>query len=287
MIIDGTATASQIHEELANRLKALAPRQPRLVAVLVGDNPASHLYVSSKVRACQKVGMASDKLLLPASTTQESLIKTIDDLNNDPFVTGILVQLPLPAHIDPLTIAKRIKAEKDVDGASPINYGKLLMGDITGFIPCTPLGIQVLLTRHGIETEGRHVVIAGRSNIVGKPLASLLMQKGKGANATVTVVHSHTPDIATFSRQADILVAAIGKPQFFTADMVKEGVVVIDVGQNRIDDATSPKGSKLVGDIDYESVKTKCSWITPVPGGVGPMTIAMLLSNTLKAFENE
>ncbi len=285
MIINGTAIASQIHLELAQRIKELVPKIPRLTAVLVGDNPASHLYVSAKVRACEKIGMASDKILLPATTTEAELLETIKRLNQDENVTGILVQLPLPQHIDSLLIASQIAPHKDVDGVTPISHGKLVMGDTSGFVPCTPLGIQVLLQRHDIPIEGRHVVIAGRSNIVGKPLACLLMQKGPQANATVTLVHSRTPDIASFSRQADILVAAIGSPHFFTADMIKEGAVIIDVGQNRIDDPSSSKGSRLVGDVAYEDVKEKCSWITPVPGGVGPMTIAMLLSNTLKALE--
>lgn len=285
MIIDGTAIAGQIHTELAERVRKIAARKPQLVAILVGDNPASHLYVSSKMRACQKVGIESDRRLLSANTSESELLTLLDQLNRDPAVTGILVQLPLPPHIDPLRIAKCIAPFKDVDGISPVNYGKLMMGDPTAFVPCTPLGIQVLLERYQIPTEGRHVVIAGRSNIVGKPLACLLMQKATYANATVTVVHSHTPDIAHFSRQADILVAAIGRPHFFNAGMIKEGAIIIDVGQNRIEDPTSPKGMRLVGDVDFQDVKTKCAWITPVPGGVGPMTIAMLLSNTLTAFE--
>lgn len=286
MIIDGSLTAAYIYEELASRLQKIGPVRPRLVAVLVGDNPASHLYVSSKIRACQKVGIESDKVLLNASISQEELLRIIHSLNEDPTVTGILVQLPLPSHIDSLTIAKNIKPEKDVDGASPVNYGKLLMGDRTGFIPCTPLGIQVLLERYQVNTKGKHVVIAGRSNIVGKPLACLLMQKGPTANAVVTVVHSQTPNIADYSCQADILVAAIGQPEYFKADMIKEGSVIIDVGQNRLEDPSTKKGYRLVGDVDFQAVKEKCSMITPVPGGVGPMTIAMLLSNTLKAFEN-
>jgi methylenetetrahydrofolate dehydrogenase (NADP+)/methenyltetrahydrofolate cyclohydrolase len=281
MLLSGTAIAHQIHEELAAKLHAYLPRRPRLVAVLVGDNPASHLYVSSKIRACEKVGFTSDKILLPAATSQQELLQRIEELNNNPEVTGILVQLPLPEQIDPLCVANHINPAKDVDGISPVNYGKLLMGDPSGFVSCTPLGIQCLLQRYHIATEGKHIVIAGRSNIVGKPLACLLMQKAQGANATVTVVHSQTPDIAHHSRQADILVAAIGQAHYFTADMIKEGAVVIDVGQNR----PATPGGRLVGDVDFDSVQPKCAAITPVPGGVGPMTIAMLLSNTLKAFE--
>lgn len=284
MIIDGTATANAIHQELAESVQVLKPAVPKLVAILVGDNPASHIYVNAKVRACLKVGIASEKILLPATTQEPELSAVIDKLNASPEVTGILMQLPLPGHLDSLRMASRIAPEKDVDGATPVSHGKLLMGDPTAFIPCTPLGIQVLLMRHRIEIKGRHVVIAGRSNIVGKPLACLLMQKAPGGNATVTVVHSQTPDIARYSRQADILVAAIGQPEFFKANMVRDGAVVIDVGQNRIVDASAPKGARLVGDVAYEEVKAKSSWITPVPGGVGPMTIAMLLSNTLKAF---
>ncbi len=284
MIIDGTAIAAQIHEELAAQLKTLMPRRPQLVAILVGDNPASHLYVNSKVQACQKVGISSKKFLLPTTTTETELTNLIGLLNQDPEVTGILLQMPLPSHLNTLHVVNRINPAKDVDGATAYNHGKLVMGDPTALVPCTPLGIQVMLQRTGIPIEGKHVVIAGRSNIVGKPLACLLMQKGAGANATVTVVHSHTPDIGYFSRQADILVAAIGQAHYFTADRVKDGAVVIDVGQNQLPDPTHPKGKRLVGDVAYDEVKKKCSWITPVPGGVGPMTIAMLLSNTLKAF---
>ncbi len=284
MIIDGTATAGQIHQELAQNIEALKPQIPKLVAILVGDNPASHIYVNAKVKTCQKVGIASEKILLPSTTQEAELLAVIDRLNAAPDVTGILMQLPLPAHLDSLRMASRIAPDKDVDGATPISHGKLLMGDPTAYVPCTPLGIQVLLQRYNIDVEGRHVVIAGRSNIVGKPLACLLMQKAPGANATVTVVHSQTSDISHYSRQADILIAAIGQPEFFKAHMIREGAVVIDVGQNRIVDPQAPKGSRLVGDVAYEEVKAKSSWITPVPGGVGPMTIAMLLSNTLKAF---
>lgn len=274
MILDGKATSAAIYQELKARLDRLST-QAKLVAILVGDNPASHLYVSSKISACRKVGIVSEKLLLPSSTSQSVLLEHLERLNRDDEVTGILVQLPLPTHIDPLLIAKTIHPKKDVDGVSPINHGKLVLGDTMGFIPCTPLGILTLLEKYQIPTAARHVVIAGRSNIVGKPLAALMLQKS--ANSTVTVVHSHTPNIATYSRQADILVAAIGKANFFTADMIKEGAVIIDVGQNRTD--------RLVGDVDFTSVEKKCSWITPVPGGVGPMTIAMLLSNTVKALD--
>ncbi len=285
MILDGKALAKEIHAEIAAELAPVPiEERPKLVAVLVGDDAASQIYVNSKMRACKKVGMPSEKLELPASLSQEALLEHIERLNADPSVYGILVQLPLPQHLNALVVAQAIAPDKDVDGVHPVNYGKLLMGEPSAFVPCTPLGIQVMLERNNVDIQGRHVVIAGRSNIVGKPLACLLVQKGKNANATVTVVHSRTKNLAAFSREADILVAAIGQPEFFTADMVGEGAVVIDVGQNRIDDPATPRGYRLVGDVAYDEVAEKASLITPVPGGVGPMTIAMLLSNTLTAF---
>jgi methylenetetrahydrofolate dehydrogenase (NADP+)/methenyltetrahydrofolate cyclohydrolase len=248
---------------------------------------ASHIYVRNKIKACEQVGLRSLKILLEAKTSQEEVFRIIDELNADSSVSGILVQLPLPAHLDALTVALRIDPLKDVDGVHPINLGKLLTGETSGYIPCTPLGIQVLLERSGIDVKGKHVVIAGRSNIVGKPLAVLLMQKRKGADATVTVVHSHSEDLQAIAREADVLVAAIGKAHYFTANMVKEGAVVIDVGQNRLEDPSHPKGYRLVGDVDYEAVSHKCRAITPVPGGVGPMTIAMLLNNTVLAYHRQ
>lgn len=278
MLLDGKAVAEKIYSEIARELELTSSDdRPCLAAVLVGDNPASHLYVRSKVAACAKVGIKSRQLILPADTTEEALLQLVDDLNRDPEVTGILVQLPLPASINAFRIANAVAPHKDVDGVNPVNLGKLLSGEPGAFISCTPLGIKVLLQHYDIPLAGRHVVIAGRSNIVGKPLAILLVQKDQGADATVTMVHSRTPDIAAITRQADILIAAIGQPHFFRADMIRPGAVVVDVGQNRLD-------NKLVGDVAFDEVRTICSAITPVPGGVGPMTIAMLLSNTMQAW---
>lgn len=285
MLIDGKAAAETIRSHIREQTAALAGRKPSLVAVLVGDDVPSHIYVRNKMRACEEVGITSQKQLLPASTSQSDLMACIRSLNENPGVDGILVQLPLPPQIDPLLIGTIIDPKKDVDAVNPLNAGKLLMGDLTGYVPCTPLGVQTLLNLYQVELTGQHVVIAGRSNIVGKPLAALLMQKAKGANATVTVVHSQSKQLPALTSQADILVAAIGQPFFFTPEMVKKGAVVIDVGQNRISDATRKDGYRLVGDVDFENVQHKCSMITPVPGGVGPMTIAMLLSNTLTAFK--
>ena len=251
----------------------------------MGEDPASQLYVRNKMRACEKVGIRSERRLLPASLTESQLLVEIDFLNKDPEVTGILVQLPLPKQIDPLKVAQAIDPMKDVDGVHPINFGKLLMGDVNALVPCTPLGIQTLLMRSGIDVMGQHVVIAGRSNIVGKPLAALLMQRREGGNATVTVVHQHSKAVGEIAKNADILVAAIGKPHFFTQEMVKPGAVVIDVGQNRLEDSQRPSGYRLVGDVHYHEVKDQVQAITPVPGGVGPMTIAMLLQNTVSAYD--
>jgi len=241
--------------------------------------------VRNKMRACEKVGMQSERLLFNASLSEQELLAEVNRLNQDPEVTGILVQLPLPEQIDPLKVAQAIDPLKDVDGVHPINFGKLLMGEKKALIPCTPLGIQTLLIRSGIEVKGKHVVIAGRSNIVGKPLAALFMQRGQGANATVTIVHSHSQNVAAIAKNADILVAAIGKPHFFTQEMIKPGAVVIDVGQNRLEDSQHSSGYRLVGDVHYHQVKDSVQAITPVPGGVGPMTIAMLLQNTLTAYQ--
>lgn len=285
MLLDGKAVAEKIYSEIRSELEASSAR-PCLAAVLVGDNPASHLYVRSKVLACEKVGIKSRRLLLPAHTTQLELLRQIEELNRDPEVTGILVQLPLPAHLDAFLIANAVSPAKDVDGVNPVSLGKLLSGEPKGFISCTPLGIKVLLQHYNISLAGRHVVIAGRSNIVGKPLAALLVQKCEGANATVTMVHSQTPDIAAITRQADVLVAAIGQAHFFGVNMIRPGAVVVDVGQNRLEDPLHPKGFRLVGDVIFDEVREICSAITPVPGGVGPMTIAMLLSNTMQAWRS-
>jgi methylenetetrahydrofolate dehydrogenase (NADP+)/methenyltetrahydrofolate cyclohydrolase len=284
-LIDGKAIAAAVRTELAAKAAALRARGvvPGLAVVLVGDNPASVSYVTAKEKACAETGIASFPHHLPADTTQAELLALIARLNADPAVHGILVQLPLPRDLDEDAVILAIDPAKDVDGFHPENAGRLLLGQPT-FLPCTPHGILVLLERSGIDVAGRHVVVVGRSNIVGKPVANLLLQRG--ADATVTVCHSRTPDLAVFTRQADILIVATGHPGTVTADMVKEGAVVVDVGVNRVPDATRKRGYRLVGDVDFANVLPKVSWITPVPGGVGPMTITMLLANTLQAAAN-
>lgn len=284
-IISGTAVAEKVLEECRRDIAELAAsgRKPGLAVVLVGDDPASRAYVRSKDKKCRDLGLHSVKLELPAATTQEELLAHVRALNNDPAIHGILVQSPPPKHIDEAAIVSAIDPAKDVDGFHPVNVAKLALEDPTGFVPCTPLGCQRLLIEAGIETSGAHAVVVGRSMIVGKPMALLLMAKGKGGDATVTVTHSRTRDLASITRTADIIVAAIGRPHFIKAEHVKEGAVVIDVGINRVDDPGSEKGYKLVGDVDFDEVAPKCRAITPVPGGVGPMTIAMLMANTIKA----
>jgi len=257
---------------------------PGLAVVLVGDDPASQVYVRKKGEMCEELGMKSVTVRMPADTTQEQLMAKVDELNRDSSIHGFLVQLPLPSHLDTDMVINAIDPRKDVDCFHPSNVGRVLIGDPT-FLPATPAGVQQMLVRSGIETSGKHVVVVGRSNIVGKPMAAMMLQKGAGADSTVTVVHSRTKDLPSITRQADILIVAIGKPHFITADMVKEGAVVIDVGTNRVDDPTHPKGSRLVGDVDFEGVKDKVSAISPVPGGVGPMTICMLMANAVKAAE--
>ena len=283
-IIDGKAIAREMQEELKVQIAELKDKGviPGLAAVLVGENPASQTYVRSKERACERAGIYSAVKRLPAETPEDELIALVDELNNDPKIHGILVQLPLPDHIDEGKVLLKILPEKDVDGFHPINVGKMVVGE-PGFLPCTPYGIQMLLIRSGIETKGKHVVIVGRSNIVGKPIANILLQKKEGANAVVTVVHTAAPDMSYFIRQADILIVAAGRPEMITADMVKEGVVVIDVGINRVDDPSRERGYRLTGDVDFAGVSEKASFITPVPGGVGPMTITMLLHNTVES----
>jgi len=278
MIINGKNIASQIQEELREKLSLLKARKPALAMVLVGSHPASQIYVSRKAKACEEVGILSIRRLLPESISETKLLQEIDTLNENEDIDGILVQLPLPVHMNPMKVIQHISPDKDVDGLHAINAGKLLVGDETGFVPCTPLGIKVLLERSKVAVQGKHVVVVGRSNLVGKPIAVLLMQNAPGANATVTIAHSQSHDLPAICRTADILIAAMGKPQFIKGNMVKEGVVVVDVGINKV-------GERIVGDVDWDTVSPKCSLITPVPGGVGPMTIAMLLSNTLKAFE--
>jgi methylenetetrahydrofolate dehydrogenase (NADP+) / methenyltetrahydrofolate cyclohydrolase len=286
-ILDGTAIAKAIREEVAAEVVHLSRsgRKPGLAAVLVGEDPASAVYVRSKGKACEEAGMHSVTMRLPAETSEAELLETVDRLNADPDIHGILVQLPLPKHVNSERVLRRIDPGKDVDGFHPVNVGKLVTGDKNAFRPATPYGVQQMLIRSGIETKGAHAVIVGRSNIVGKPMANLLIQQGPGGDATVTVCHSRTRDLPAVTRQADILVAAIGKAEFVTADMVRPGAVVIDVGINRVDDASRPRGYRLVGDVAYEPVAQIASAITPVPGGVGPMTIAMLLQNTLQAMK--
>ena len=285
-LIDGKAMAGQIQAEVALGVQALCAeghRPPGLAAVLVGEDPASQVYVRNKHKACQGAGLRSEIFRLPADCPREQLLGLVDLLNADPSWDGILVQLPLPAHLDEQEVIERIQPHKDVDGFHPVNAGRVLAGLPGAFSPATPAGVQEMLKRSGISVAGAHVVIVGRSNIVGKPMASLMVQKGEGADATVTVCHSRTRNLPEICRQADILVAAIGRARFITADMVKEGAVVVDVGINRVEDPSAPKGSRLVGDVDFEGVAPRCSAITPVPGGVGPMTIAMLLKNTLES----
>lgn len=287
-IIDGNKTASLIRAELAEeitRLKESDNIVPGLAVVLVGENPASQVYVRMKNKSCREIGIYSEQHNLKAQTSETELLALIDKLNEDPKIHGILIQLPLPDHIDENKILYRIIPEKDVDGFHPVNLGKMLIGK-PGFLPCTPFGIQKLLIHAGVQIEGSHVVVVGRSNIVGKPIANMLLQKAAGANATVTVCHSRSRDLPAITRQADILIAAIGRPEMITADMVKEGAVVIDVGINRIDDPNSKRGYRLVGDVKFDEVAAKCKAITPVPGGVGPMTITMLLYNTLQSARN-
>ena len=286
-LIDGKEIAQKIHAQTRLSVDALKERghTPGLAVVLVGEDPASRAYVRSKDRMCHELGMYSRKLELPASTTQEELLEVVAALNADPAIHGILVQSPPPPSIDERRIIEAIDPRKDVDGFHPVNVAKVALGDPDAFVPCTPLGCQRLLIESGIETAGAHAVVLGRSMIVGKPMALLLMQKGPGGDATVTVAHSRTRDLAAVCRSADILIAAIGRPGFVRADFVKEGAVVIDVGINRVDDPGSPKGSRLVGDVAFEEVAPKCAAITPVPGGVGPMTIAMLMHNTVLACQ--
>ena len=284
-IIDGRQMAADVRAEIARAASALTAETgvtPGLAAVLVGDDPASAIYVRNKRRACDEAGMFSDTFELPDATSQNDLVALVHRLNDDARFHGVLVQLPLPAHIDERAVIAELDAAKDVDGIHPLSAGRLLEGR-PRFVPATPQGVQTMLVRSGNDPSGKHVVIMGRSNIVGKPLAALLMQKVDGANATVTVCHTGTQDIGAHTRGADILVAAMGRPRAVTADMVQEGAVVIDVGTNRIDDPSTKSGTRLVGDVDFEPVAEKAKAISPVPGGVGPMTIAMLLKNTLQA----
>ena len=286
-IIDGAAVADRVRADVAKAAALLLPKGivPGLTVVLVGDDPASAVYVRAKEKACHEAGMHGETIRLPASTTQAELLAVVDRLNADPAIHGILVQMPLPKQIDPQTVIRRIAPQKDVDGYHPINVGKVLIGDKDGFAPCTPRGVQVLLEAYNVKTAGMDCVIVGRSNIVGKPMASLMVQPGAGADCTVTVCHSRTRDLASHTKRADLVIAAIGRADFIKADMLKPGAVVIDVGVNRVDDATAKAGFRLKGDVHFESAKQVASLITPVPGGVGRMTIAMLLKNTVRAAE--
>ena len=284
-IIDGAGVAARLRAGIAERAARLAAQGivPGLWVVLVGDDPASAVYVRNKEKASREAGMRGETIRMPAATTQEELLAVVDRLNADPAVHGILVQMPLPPQLDADAVINRIDAAKDVDGFHPMNVGRMLIGERTGFAPCTPSGVMHLLAEYGVQLRGAHVVVIGRSNIVGKPMAALLVQAG--VDATVTVCHSRTRDLAGHVRQADVVIAAVGRPGLVTADMVKPGAVVIDVGMNRIADASTKSGTRLVGDVDFDAVKGVASLITPVPGGVGPMTIAMLLHNTVVAAE--
>jgi methylenetetrahydrofolate dehydrogenase (NADP+) / methenyltetrahydrofolate cyclohydrolase len=286
-LIDGRAIARKIRADVAERVKKLASRgvKPGLAVVLVGDDPPSAVYVSAKGKAIEEAGMYSITICLEADTSLSELIERVDALNADPRIHGILVQMPLPKQIDPEFVIRRVDPRKDVDGFHPVNVGKMLVGERDGFIPCTPAGIQVLLRESGVKTPGKHCVIIGRSNIVGKPMAALMMQDNPDANCTVTVCHRHTVDLADHTRSADILIVAAGRAGIVNGDMVKRGAVVIDVGTNRVKDEKSKSGTRLRGDVDFESVRKVASKITPVPGGVGPMTIAMLMANTVRAAE--
>jgi len=289
ILIDGKKTSLELQEEIAKEVKELLAKgnkQPHLAAILVGDDPASQTYVNNKVKACQNVGFKSTLIQMEAYVSEQKLLSKIEELNNDDDVDGYIVQLPLPRHINEQKIIEAIKPSKDVDGFHPVNVGRLVL-NLPTYVSATPYGIVHLLERYNIPTEGKHCVVIGRSHIVGSPMSILMAKNTNLANCTVTLCHSRTQNLKEHTLQADIIIAAIGKPNFVTADMVKEGAVVIDVGINRIDDHTSPKGFKLVGDVKFDEVSKKASHITPVPGGVGPMTIASLLQNTLKAAKKE
>ena len=286
-ILDGKKTSEALKQEIAEEVKQLkdqGKKVPHLAAVLVGDDGASLTYVGSKVKACEQVGFASTLVKLPADISEEKLLQEIAKLNTNPEIDGYIVQLPLPKHINEQKILLAIDPTKDVDGFHPANFGRMAL-DMEAFIPATPFGIMELLKRYKVPTKGKHVVVVGRSHIVGRPISILLSQKGAQGNATVTLTHSHTPNLAELTRQADIVVMALGIPEFLKGNMIKEGVTVIDVGITRLKDDSTHKGYRIVGDVAFDEVKEKASYITPVPGGVGPMTIAMLLKNTLLAYK--
>ena len=286
-LIDGNQIAAAIIAELKADIATISGRKPCIALVRVGDDPASVSYVKKKEKTAADIGVTSRVILPPVSISQVELFKLIDDLNHDASVDGILVQSPLPRHIDEVAVFRRVAPEKDVDGFNTINLGKVAQEDETGFVACTPAGIMELLARSGVDLKGKHVVVLGRSLIVGKPVALLALQKKAGANGTVTICHSATTNLAAITRQADVLIAAIGRAEFVTAEMVKPGAVVIDVGINRVPDAAKKTGYRLTGDVHFTTVAPLCQKITPVPGGVGPMTVAMLLKNTLKAFRQQ
>ena len=284
-VLDGKALALQIKDEIANEVRqmtAAGHRAPHLAAVIVGTDGASQTYVANKEKSSHEVGFTSSVYRMPESTTEAQLLETIEFLNNDPDIDGFIVQLPLPKHINEQKVINAISPDKDVDGFTPINIGRMVLGEEC-FVPATPMGICTLLRRYGIETAGKHCVVIGRSNIVGTPAANLLSRKG--FDCTVTMCHSKTRNLAELTRQADILVVAIGKPEFVTADMVKEGAVVVDVGIHRVEDASRKSGYRIIGDVKHSEVDAKCNWVTPVPGGVGPLTIVSLLQNTMKAYK--
>ena len=284
-IIDGKSTSLKVQEEIASKVESRVSsggKRPHLAAVLIGDDPASKAYVGHKVKACNNVGFESSLVERGSDITEEEVLKIVDDLNNDDSIDGFIVQLPLPSHIDPVKVIEAVSPEKDVDGFHPVNVGKMSLG-LPTFKPATPAGVMTLLEHHGIKTEGLHAVVVGRSDIVGNPMSALLRSNTEPGNCTVTQCHSRTKDLISHTLQADLLITAIGKPHFITADMVKEGTIIVDLGINRISDPSRKSGSRLTGDVDFENVAPKCSWITPVPGGVGPMTIATLLQNTLQA----
>ena len=286
-ILDGAGTAQRIQErirEAAAAEKTTRGRAPHLAAVLIGEDPASQVYVGSKVKTCEALGFDSTLIRRDATISEAELLQIIRDLNEDSGIDGILVQLPLPKHISEKAVINAISPAKDVDGFHPVSQGNMVLGQPT-FLPATPFGIQLLLKEYGIDVSGKHAVVIGRSNIVGTPMSILLSRAGEGGNATVTLTHSRTQNLAEICREADVIVAAIGKPKFVTADMVKEGAIVIDVGINRIADPSRKSGTRLVGDVDFDAVAPKCSYITPVPKGVGPMTICGLMMNTLRAWQ--
>ena len=288
-ILDGRKISNDIKNEITvdvNSIKERGERVPHLAAVLVGDDGASLTYVGSKVKACERVGFESTLVTLPATVSEEELLATIDGLNNNKQIDGFIVQLQLPKHINENKVLNAVDPSKDVDGFHPENFGRMAL-EMESFIPATPFGILQLLERYQVETKGKHTVVIGRSHIVGRPMSILMSQKGKAGNSTVTLTHSHTKNLTEFTKKADIIIVALGVPEFLTADMVKEGVVIIDVGISRVPDESKPRGYAIKGDVEFEGVSKKASYITPVPGGVGPMTIAMLLKNTLIARERQ